>query len=77
MIPFTLPSPSYIFGALLFSLIGWIIYRMGRKAKDGVQTILGVVLMLYTYLIPDLTWLMYLSGTGLTILAYVLKKRLF
>lgn len=59
-----LPSPAYLFGAILFGIIGWAAYRYGKKS--GISNIkwLGVALMLYPYAISE-TWLLYLVGAGL------------
>jgi hypothetical protein len=35
-----LPSPAYIFGAILFGIIGWIAFRRGKKASiAGIATL--------------------------------------
>jgi hypothetical protein len=43
----TLPSPAYLFGAILFGIIGFAAYRYGKKASDNVAKWGGMVLMLY------------------------------
>ena len=60
----TLPSPAYIFGAIVFGLIGLGAYRSGRVSQRKVTMWLGVVLMVYPYLISS-TWWMYLVGLAL------------
>ena len=60
----TLPSPAYIFGAIIFGLIGLGAYRSGRVREHKVTMWLGVVLMVYPYLISS-TWLMYVVGLAL------------
>ena len=66
---FTLPSPAYIFGAILFGLIGMVAYYRGKKAKLPVVKWLGVALMLYPYLVPQ-TWALYAVGVALCAAAY-------
>jgi hypothetical protein len=61
---FTLPSPAYIFGAILFGLLGYAAYRYGKKTDRPRTKWLGVTLMLYPYVVPQ-TWLMYLIGAAL------------
>ena len=61
---FTLPSPAYIFGAVVFGLIGFAAYRYGKKAQRNTTKWLGVALMLYPYAISQ-TWLMYVVGVAL------------
>ncbi|MDP3539633.1 MAG: hypothetical protein Q8S26_13125 [Azonexus sp.] len=49
---FSLPTPAYIIGAILFGLIGYAAYRYGKqKALNKVKWI-GVALMIYPYAFP-------------------------
>jgi len=59
-----LPSPAYIFGAVVFGLIGWAAFRFGRKRARPRTAWLGIALMLYPYAISR-TWLLYLVGAAL------------
>lgn len=59
-----LPSPAYIFGAIVFGLIGLVAWRLGRKQGKRRQLWLGVALMLYPYLVPGTVWL-YALGLAL------------
>jgi len=69
----TLPSPAYIFGAILFSLIGWIAYRHGKKSSLTPCKWLGITLMLYPYAITD-TRLLYGVGVALCFGLYWYRK---
>jgi apolipoprotein N-acyltransferase len=60
----TLPSPAYIFGAIVFGLAGLAAFRRGRKLERPRTLWLGVALMLYPYLVPN-TWLVYVIGFAL------------
>ena len=60
----TLPSPAYIFGAVVFGIIGFAAYRYGKKAQRSTTKWLGVALMLYPYAISQ-TWLLYVAGAAL------------
>ncbi len=51
-----LPDPVYIFGAILFGILGFVAYRHGRKCHKGLTMWLGVALMDYPYAV---------SGTGM------------
>lgn len=64
-----LPTPTYIIGALLFGIIGWIVFRRGRKTSLSVLTWTGVALMLYPYGVSE-TWMLWLVGVALSGLAY-------
>lgn len=59
-----LPSPAYIFGAVVFGLIGLLAFRRGRKRGRRRTTWLGVGLMVYPYAISR-TWLLYAVGVAL------------
>lgn len=61
---FMLPTPAYIFGAIMFGLVGYAAYRMGRKQQRVRAVWIGVALMLYPYLISA-TWLLYAVGAAL------------
>ena len=70
---FGLGSPSYLFGVILFSILGWAAYRYGKKATNVNVKWLGVALMLYPYVISE-TWLLYLVGTGLCVAVYLYRR---
>lgn len=64
-----LPSPLYIAGVVLFSIVGWAAWRHGRRAALPKPKWIGMALMLYPYATPQL-WLMYLVGAGLCVWLY-------
>ena len=70
---FSLPSPAYLFGALLFGLIGWAAYRYGKKLSIQTVKWIGVALMLYPYAISE-TWLLYVVGSALCIALYFFRR---
>ncbi len=61
---FELPSPAYLFGAIVFGLIGLVAFRYGRKNERRLTMWLGVALMVYPYAIST-TWLLYVVGAAL------------
>lgn len=65
----SLPSPAYIFGAIVFGLIGIAVYRYGKRADRRRSKWLGVVLMLYPYAVEQ-TWLLYVVGVALCAVAF-------
>ena len=67
---FTLPSPTYLFGAILFGILGYAAYRYGKKTSNQPTKWIGVALMLYPYAISE-TWLLYAVGISLCIGIYV------
>ena len=71
---FTLPTPAYIFGAVLFGIIGYAAYRYGKKASLQPAKWIGIALMVYPYAISG-TWLLYIVGTGLCIGLYIASRQ--
>ena len=67
---FTLPSPAYLFGVILFSVLGYAAYRYGKKASLGTPKWIGIALMFYPYVVSE-TWLLYVVGAGLCIGLYL------
>ncbi|MDD4882450.1 MAG: hypothetical protein PHX10_12800 [Gallionellaceae bacterium] len=61
----TLPTPAYLFGIILFGVIGFAAYRHGRKNGLKKAKWLGIALMLYPYVVSD-TGLLYVVGVALT-----------
>ena len=65
-----LPSPAYLFGAVVFGLIGIAAYRHGRKTERPRTRWLGVGLMFYPYAISQ-TWLLYVAGAAMCVAVYL------
>jgi hypothetical protein len=59
-----LPSLAYVIGAIVFGLIGFVAFRIGRKTRHGPTLWLGVALMLYPCAISN-TALLYAIGLAL------------
>jgi len=68
----TLPSPAWIFGCILFSLVGFAAWRYGKAVQVPRIRWLGLALMLYRYLTGP-TWLLY--GVGCALCAAILWSR--
>lgn len=64
-----LPTPTYIVGAILFGLVGWLSFRRGRKSQRSQLTWVGLALMFYPYAVTQ-TWLLWLLGTALSVWVY-------
>ena len=60
-----LPSPAYLLGLIVFSLVGYIAFRRGRKNGSPTLMWTGVATMLYPYVVPQ-TWLLWLIGIAAT-----------
>jgi len=61
---FTLPGPGYLFGSIVFGLVGLVAWRLGKKKERPATKWMGVALMFYPYAISK-TWLLYLIGFAL------------
>jgi hypothetical protein len=70
---FELPSPAYIFGAIVFGLIGFAAFRFGRKNERPATKWLGVALMLYPYAVSS-TVLLYAVGVALSAGAWYTRE---
>ena len=62
----------WLFAMLLYSCIGWGVWRYGKKQGSVTHMILGVALMGYSYFVSN-TIALYAIGTGLTLLIFVLR----
>ncbi|NOS75013.1 MAG: hypothetical protein HOP36_10875 [Methyloglobulus sp.] len=69
----TLPSPTYLFGAIFFGIIGFAAYRHGKKASDMATKWGGIVLMLYPYATSG-TWQLYAVGLGIIVGITILRR---
>ncbi|MEQ1557712.1 MAG: hypothetical protein ABL933_02070 [Methyloglobulus sp.] len=69
----TLPSPTYLFGAIFFGIIGFAAYRHGKKASDMATKWGGIVLMLYPYATSG-TWQLYAVGSGICVGITILRR---
>ncbi|MCX7170570.1 MAG: hypothetical protein NTY41_09860 [Proteobacteria bacterium] len=69
----TMPSPAYLAGVIIFSIIGYAAYRYGKKAEEVSTKWTGVALMLYPYMVSE-TWMMYAVGVGLCVGLYVSRR---
>ena len=67
---FTLPSPAYIAGMILFSLVGIAAWRYGRLRGHPRTRWIGLALMLYPYVVAN-TLLMYAVGVALCTAAWL------
>jgi hypothetical protein len=60
----TLPTPAWIFGAILFSVLGMVAWYYGKARQQPRIRWLGLALMLYSY-VTSPTWLLYGVGIAL------------
>jgi hypothetical protein len=65
-----LPSPAYLVGVVVFSVVGIVAYYHGRRHDRSRMRWLGLALMLYPYVVWQ-TWLLYVVGAGLSIAAWL------
>lgn len=61
---FEWPTPSYLFGSLVFGILGYAAWRAGKRQGRPRTRWLGLALMLYPYLVSS-TWVLYATGAAL------------
>lgn len=69
---FQWPSPAWLFGSLVFSVIGYGAFRYGRKTDRPPTLWIGVALMLYPYVVSN-TALLYVVGGALCVGLWVVR----
>lgn len=69
---FSLPSPAYLIGSVVFSLIGWVAYRQGKQRESQWTRWLGMALMVFPYAVDD-TKLLYAIGAALCLAIYATR----
>ena len=62
----TWPSPAWIAGCILFSLVGMAAWRWGKVRENRRVRWLGLALMLYGY-VAGPTWVLYGVGVALCV----------
>ena len=58
------PTPAYLFGAIVFGIVGLVAFRLGRQRERPRTLWLGVALMAYPYAVSN-TALLYAIGLAL------------
>jgi len=66
-------TPAGIAASLIFSVIGYIVYRFGRKNAHFPTTIIGIILMVYTMFTND-NAVLWGAGIALSFIAYQFMK---
>jgi hypothetical protein len=67
---FSLPTPAYLLGAILFGIYGWVAYRRGKTTSKPMLRWTGLALMLYPYTISQ-TWMLWVLGVALSGWAWI------
>jgi len=62
-------TPSNLFGQVLFGAIGMGAFVYGKKQAVFKAMILGIVLMIFPYFVPE-TWMLYVIGGILTLFLF-------
>jgi hypothetical protein len=68
-----LPTPAYLFGLILFGVVGYAGYRHGKKNGLTKSRWIGLALMLYPYAVTE-TWMLYGVGFALCAALYRYRK---
>jgi surface polysaccharide O-acyltransferase-like enzyme len=70
---FEFPSAANLFASVLFGIIGYAAFRYGRKTKSKNPVYIGLLLMLYPFVVSQ-TWVMYVVGVALCVALYVFRQ---
>lgn len=62
-------SPAAILIAVVFSVVGFIAFRRGRKEGESRPLFLGIALMAYGYFVSN-PWISFAIGSVLTLLLF-------
>ena len=57
----------------MFGIVGIAAFRYGKRSAMLMPMILGIVLMVFPYFVPQ-TWLLYTIGAALTFAAWFFRK---
>jgi hypothetical protein len=68
-----LPPPSDLLAMLIFSIIGLIAFKVGKREAQPIRLVIGMTLMIYPYFVRGSLWL-WLVGLLLTGSLYVFKE---
>lgn len=71
---FTLPSAANLFASVMFGIVGYAAFRYGRKVKSRNPVYIGLMLMLYTFVVTQ-TWAIYAVGLVLCLALYIFRKK--
>ena len=62
-------SPATILVAVVFSIVGWVAFRRGKRDGEPRPLFLGIALMAYGYFVSN-AWVSLGIGTILTLLLF-------
>lgn len=65
-------TPAYLLAVVLFSVIGWLAFRAGKREAQWKTMVLGMALMIYPYFVPG-AWLVWGVGVLLTAALFVFR----
>jgi protein-S-isoprenylcysteine O-methyltransferase Ste14 len=68
-----LPSAANLLASFLFGIIGYAAFRYGRKTHSRNPVYIGLLLMLYPFVVTQ-TWALYVVGIALCIALYVFRQ---
>jgi hypothetical protein len=69
-----LPSAANLFASVMFGIIGYAAFRYGRKVKSRNPVYIGLILMLYTFVVSQ-TWAIYAVGIVLCVALYISREK--
>ncbi len=62
-------SAANLLAGFIFSIIGWFVFREGKRRTNIHIVIIGLLLMLYSIFTPTALWT-WITGLALCVIAY-------
>ncbi|MGK0189850.1 MAG: hypothetical protein ACI9R3_005668 [Verrucomicrobiales bacterium] len=69
-----MPEPASLFAMILFGSVGMGAFVYGKSTSAFVPIGIGILLMVYPYFVSG-TLLMYLIGSALCVLLYIMRQK--
>ena len=67
------PSAAFIFGSIVFTIIGFAAFRYGKKMESMNTMFIGGAMMFFPYFISA-TWLLYAVGAAFCAALYHFRE---
>ncbi len=66
-------DPATLFLGIVFSGIGFVAYRFGRRMELIPPVVLGIALMIFPWFVDRALWI-FIIGSALTLLLWVFRE---
>ncbi|MEZ4815312.1 MAG: hypothetical protein R3A80_08935 [Bdellovibrionota bacterium] len=66
-------SANAILAGIIFGIVGWLLFKEGKKRTCSELYFIGIGLMIYPYFVTNAV-LVWLAGIGLTVAGFYFMK---